>query len=122
MKLFITLLCMVLGGLVFCQSSVSVDSSLTLTGEVSLAYEINTDLTTLEELTIEQFFIDSLDTVLVYQGTYNFDEDDASDFMKTHFDFSNHQIKFWVGDFSSSFFYVKIVFVRLNGTTEIIEM
>ncbi|GEM_PF-2839316 len=97
------------------QSSVTRDTVITANSEVQTSFAVNTNLDNLAELEVNHFNIIDGDTISVFYGVYNMEEDDPSSFSTFHLDEMTDVITFCIGLFEDEEMYSIVNIVGSSG-------
>jgi hypothetical protein len=100
------------------QTTVTQDTLTNPHDEVDISYTVVGNSSTYTDISIHQFTIVDSDTISVFAGTYNLDEDDPSSFLTFSFDESTGMLVFGIGAFEPGTFYSIIEVVNSSGTEE----
>ena len=113
--LFFFFLC---GTLVYGQGTVTRDTLSTLNDEVEIEFTISEELDSIVEITIDHFSIIGADTISVFYGEYNMDDDDPSAFHTLEIDETNDTISLCIGKYEDEEMYSIINIIKPSGLPE----
>lgn len=102
----------------FSQSTVERDTLSNDLGELSISYQISGDLTSFESISIQEYEIVNGDTLSIFSGSYDLEEDDPSSFQRFEFDEANSKLTFGIGAFEPGTFHSVITINKLAGLPE----
>lgn len=118
MKLLILTTLSVFSLTAYSQSNVVRDTTTTNMGELSISYTITGDLSTYTSVTIQEFDVVNGDTISIFEGSYDLDEDDPSSFSRFEYDEANSQLMFGIGSYEPGAFHSIITIHKLTGLPE----
>lgn len=104
----------------FCnaQSTVSRDTLTDIHQDIQVSFSVTSTYDSTEFITIEHFNIVDSDTISVFIGTYNINEDDPSDFVTFSLDEATGIFEFGIGAFIPSPIYSKVTVEKIVGLPE----
>jgi len=100
------------------QTTVSVNTLLNLQQEIEFTYTVSTEISSLQNINIEQFGIYETDTVLLYVGNYSSINHNLNDFVTFSKDDSVGELKMGVGAFFADSYYSKLIITKQSGLEE----
>ena len=118
MRITLLTLFIFISGCLLSQSTVSKDTLSTSQGDLEIEYVVAGDYLDISEISIHQYTIEGSDTLSVFFGVFNVDEDDPSNFLTFTSDDSAGQYGFGIGEFTPSQFYSKVIVTKLTGLSE----
>lgn len=86
--------------------------------DIEVIFSISSVYDSTSQITIEHFNLVGSDTVSVFVGTYDIDEDDPSDFVTFSLDEAQGNFIFGIGSFIPSPIYSKVTVEKLIGLPE----
>jgi hypothetical protein len=113
--LFFFFLC---GTFAYAQGTVTRDTIITLNDKVEITFTISEELDSIAEITIEHFSIMGADTISVFYGAYNMDDDDPSAFHTLEIDEINDTIILCIGKYEDEDLYSVINITHASGIEE----
>lgn len=118
MKLLPLVVCLFITICSFAQSTVLRDTLTNIHEDIEVTFSVSSVYDSTEQITIEHFNIVGTDTVSVFVGQYDVEEDDPSDFVTFSLNEISGEFVFGIGSFIPSPLYSKVTVVKSVGLPE----
>lgn len=100
------------------QSTVSRDTLTNDHEEIEISFSVTGDFANIELITIQHFSVVGSDTISVFVGAYDVNEDDPSDFLTFSLDEVAEEFLLGIGSFSPTQLYSKVIITKSVGLPE----
>jgi len=100
------------------QVTVTRDTTTNIQEDIEIVFSVSSYYDSTDQITIEHFSLIGNDTISVFVGTYNIDDDDPSEFVTFWLDETLGEFVFGIGTFIPSPIYSKVTVEKLVGLPE----